>query len=139
MSSRISNQAFAARLRTDGVWLVEMSSTQLKLSRKFGVKNSKVVSFMLQRQTNGLYFLEPITYEFRSKISHFDYYTEENRWARDKKFFKCIFDTFRRTDTLRFVENAGSFIRINTFNKESNKDILKSQLKEIQYRAWKKR
>jgi len=128
MRKSISNGALASALRVEGSWLVEASSSQVRLTKKYGRKYPKVVSFMLERQSTGYYNLQPITYEFQSKVSHFDYTDNEKRWARDKKYFKGIFDLLKATNTLGYIQNANSFIKVNPIHKGSNKEMLKNQL-----------
>jgi len=131
MGARISNNGLVAKLRVDGAWFVEGSSSNIQLTKEFGRKNKKIISFLLQRQTNGKYYIEPVTYEFHSKLSHFDYCMPESRWSREKRFFKNIYALLQRTDTLQYVENADSFIKINNHNKKSDKGSVRGQLKSF--------
>lgn len=80
-----SHKAFIMALQRDGHWLVSgWSATQMMLTKAFGGKRGTAVSVLLEANRSGLYTIEPVTYAFRSTISHFDYPTEEERRIRNK-------------------------------------------------------
>lgn len=133
MISSSTHKSFIAALQKDstqgkgrGHWLVSShSSSQIQLTKVFG---RTPVSVILERHLSGLYTIEPVTYAFKSTVSHFDYFTEEERRIRNKNVFKSLFQTLKRVKMWHGIENKESFIRVNTTNKKSNKDKVKREL-----------
>jgi hypothetical protein len=118
------HRAVIARLQSHGKWLVSGSSpTHIELSKQIG---KHVCSVVLEREDNG-YLLKPVTYTFRSVVSHFDYDQEENRWARNKNAFKALTKTLKRNEIWGLILNK-DFLRINNSNQKTNGRQLKNKL-----------
>jgi hypothetical protein len=127
-----THRAFIAALQRDGRWLVTgQTLTQIQLTKVFGGKHGPAVSVLLEKTPSGMYTLEPLTYAFKSTVSHFDYFTEEERRIRNKNVFKSLIKTLKRVKLWDGIENSDTFIRINDKNKKSNKDKLRKEFKSF--------
>ena len=121
MTKSSYHKAFIAALQKDGKWLVTGSnSEQIQIVKVFGGKKGTAVRVLLERTPSGYYTLNPVTYAFRSTVSHFDYAMEEERWIRNKNVFKSLVDTLKRVKMWDGIENK-DLIQINPKNKKVDK------------------
>ena len=127
-----THKAFIASFQRDGHWLVSGTTpTQIQLSRIFGKKHGTAVSVLLERTPSGRYVLTPVTYSFKSTISHFDYFMEEERWIRNKNVFKSLVKVLKRVKMWDGIDNKDTFIQVNGENKKSNKHKVEHELKTL--------
>lgn len=132
MRSQGTHRAFVAALQRDNKWLVSgQSTTQIQLSKVFGGKSASAVTVLLVKTPSGMYVLEPLTYTFKSRVSHFDYFTEEERRIRNKNVFKSLIKTLKRIKLWDGIENKDTFIRINDQNKKANKRKLQREFEDL--------
>jgi len=130
MRSLGTHKAFIAALQRDNKWLVVgQSPTQIQLSKIFGGKQA--VSVLLEKTISGMYIMMPLTYAFKSTVSHFDYSSEEERRIRNKNVFKSLIKTLKRVKLWDGIENKNTFIHINDQNKKSNKNKLIKEFKDL--------
>lgn len=125
------HQALIAKLQRNGRWIVQGSAHAIEMTRQFGKKSEKVVTVVLEKESDGMYILAPINYAFRSTTSHFDYCGEEQRWARNKNYIKSLVSTLKQVEAWDMIRNKDTFIQINTNNPKANKAILKDQFSKL--------
>lgn len=95
-------------------WLVSLQgSNAIRLTKEFG---KQVISCLLLRTNEGKYDLQPITYGFKSRISYFDYSTEENRFARNQVFFISLFRLLKDANMWDMINNRETFLQVNESN-----------------------
>jgi len=117
-----THKAFIAAFQRDDKWLVSgQNGSQIRLTRAF---NGTAVTVLLERTLSGYYTIEPVTYAFKSTISHFDYTTDEDRRIRNKNVIKSLIRTLIKVKIWDGIENKESFIQINNKNKKSDKKKL---------------
>lgn len=70
------------------------------------------------------------TYQYYSKISHFDFNGSEQRWSRDKRTIFSIIEDLKDCGLWEMVRNK-DFIKINEKNIHSDKEALKKEIRDI--------
>jgi hypothetical protein len=123
----VKHKATIAQLQRHGRWLVDGTYHHITMTKKIG---SQACSVVLDRQENGGYMIRPVTYKFRSVVSHFDYNQEEDRWARNKNAFRALIKTLKQCEVWGSITNK-NFLQINNNNKKSKKTKLASELAEL--------
>jgi hypothetical protein len=114
------------KLQMQGDWLIRYSNNEIKMSRQI---NQQICSVSLMKKNNNQYIILPITYKFRSSVSHLDYTYDEDRWTRNKESLKSLINTLKQCEVWKFIMNK-NFIQINQKNLKS-KRFLRSQLNKI--------
>jgi hypothetical protein len=70
------------------------------------------------------------TYQYYSKISHYDFKGSEQRWSRDKRTVFSIIEDLKDCGLWEMVRNK-DFIKINEKNTHSDKEALKKEIGDI--------
>jgi hypothetical protein len=97
------------------------------MTKKFG---TRIVTFILEKHSDGLYDIVPQGYEFTSVLSHWDYVGGERRQARNKGIITSFIRTLKEVQMWDFIKNQ-NFVKINENNKKSNKKKVTSELTEL--------
>lgn len=117
------------------------------LQQGYGGKNLVVAAFpileILKQNDNGevsikLFFdyklgtfeIQPPTYRFFSKISHFDFKKPERRWTRNKEYLFGIINHLKIAGLWEIVSNK-DFLVVNEHNEKVDVRLLKETLKGI--------
>lgn len=123
----LHHRAVIAHLQRDGRWLIDGSPTTITMTKMIG---TQVCSVILEKGDSG-YFIKPVTYKFKSVVSHFDYNNlQEERWARNKNAFKALVKALKKAEVWGSIANK-DFIQINDNNKKSKKGKLKNELSDL--------
>lgn len=102
-------QEVAARYR----WHVTLEGNAIRLTKEVFQNKRQIIFSVLLIRTGEGYDIQPFTYEFKSKISFFDYATPENRQMRNKVAFEQFFGLMRRANMWDIISNRDTFLRIN--------------------------
>jgi hypothetical protein len=124
--SNLHHRSVITRLQHHGRWLVDASPSHIRLTKTVG---NQACSVILERQGSE-YVIKPVTYPFKSVVSHFDYNQQEERWARNKNAFKALVQTLKKCEIWGDITNQ-DFIQINENNKKSKKTKVKNELSEL--------
>lgn len=128
-----SHKDTASELQNVGIayhWKVFLEPNSIRLAKQI---RDNVFSVTLLRNPGGMYDIQPFVYEFKSRISFFDYQTPENRYMRNKIAFMQFFNLMRRANMWDIISNRDTFIRVNDNCKYVAKHLgdVKSELKRI--------
>ena len=78
----------------------------------------------------GTFEIQAPTYQYCSKISHYDYQKPENRWTRDKHFLFRLIKNLKKSGLWSIISNK-DFLVVNSFNENINASNLKELWKTL--------
>jgi hypothetical protein len=96
---------------------VEASYPIIEIKKIF--KEHELFIRMVYDSKAGTFELQAPTYQFCSKISHFDYNKPESRWTRDKGFLFSLIHHLKDSGFWNMISNQ-DFLVVNSFNEKIN-------------------
>lgn len=105
-------------------WFLTNDSKQIKMTKKL---NGRVISVIFVLNKKGKYEIKPALYDFRSTISHFDYFEPEFRWSRNKRFFIQLIKVLKDANVWSFFDTT-NFLKVNDLNSKANQKKLDQDL-----------
>jgi len=129
MSNMIGHESVISQLEAEKHYKVRSTKHKIFLTKMI---TKKPVTFTLVRDIESKgYIMLPCNYTFRSRISHFDYCEDENRFTRNKGVIKSFLRSLQRSFVWNHITNKDSFLKVNSFNLKSKKGDVKKQLKDM--------
>jgi len=120
---------FIRMMRSEKKWIVvPVGQKSVSMHRKIG---SHHITVLLEETPHGTFMINPASYSFQSKCSHFTYTQKEVRWSRNKNTLSAILKALKNSAAMDHIHNLDEFIVINKECKKSNKRKLAEDLKDL--------
>jgi hypothetical protein len=94
-------------------WRVSLAGDAIEISKIFGVR--RVYAYLLRRG-DGTYDLQPTDYEFKPKLSFFNFQKPERRITRNQVFIEAVFRLLRDANMWDIFANKDTYIHVNKDN-----------------------
>jgi len=108
---------------------VEVAYPVIEIKKMF--KERELSVKLIYDSIDKTFEIQSPTYQFFSKISHYDYNRPESRWTRDKDFLFSLIRNLKLCGLWELISNK-DFLVVNSFNKRTDVKKLWKALKEIE-------
>jgi hypothetical protein len=108
-------------------WRVQVSGNDaIELSKVFG--DRRIFCYLIRRD-DGTYDLQPTDYEYKPKISFFNFRRPERRITRNQMFIASVFKLIRDANMWDVIANRHTYLEVN-----DNNDHIGDRKTEIAHR-----